>query len=66
VVGYVRAAAVYGYSAEAMALRLHGDFFDWGEGVGYRVVRVDQAPGGLEQGGIKRDALMGTIQRRGL
>jgi hypothetical protein len=61
-----QAAALYGYGAEALALRLHGDFFGWGEGVGYRVVRADQAPGGLEQGGIKRDALMGTIQRTGL
>jgi hypothetical protein len=62
----LRASVRHGFRAAALALRLHGPFFGWGEGVGYRVVRADQAPGGLEQGGIKRDALMGGIQRMGL
>jgi hypothetical protein len=62
----LRAALRYGLGADAWGVLLGGDFFGWAEGVGYRVVRADQAVGGLEQGGIKRDALMGSIQRMGL
>jgi hypothetical protein len=63
---HLRASARYGFRAGASALRLHDPFFGWGEGVGYRVVRADQATHGLEQGGIKRAAMMGDIQRTGL
>jgi hypothetical protein len=63
---HASASTGYGYGAEAFAVRLHDPFFEWGEGVGYRVVRADQKANGLEQGGIKRDALMGAVQRMGL
>jgi hypothetical protein len=39
--------------------------FHWHEGIGYRVEQ-DASKNGLKQGGIKRDALMGKLQREGL
>jgi hypothetical protein len=41
------------------------NLFGWKEGVGYRVIQ-DTSINGLKQGGIKRDALMGALQRMGL
>jgi hypothetical protein len=55
---------MYSYSghADGVTERL---FFKWTEGIAYRVIQ-DTSINGLEQGGIKRDGLMGTIQRLGL
>ncbi|MCL1909214.1 MAG: hypothetical protein FWG12_07625 [Holophagaceae bacterium] len=54
--------------AKATLNEVHRDkkkLFKWREGVGYRV-NQDASVNGLEQGGIKRDGLMGIIQRLGL
>jgi hypothetical protein len=58
------AGGMYGWRGRADGYTEHF-FFKWTEGIAYRVIQ-DTSINGLKQGGIKRDGLMGTIQRLGL
>ncbi len=56
-------SGAYSYTGTANAYSRHV-VFSWAEGKGFRVVQ-DSTIGGLTQGGITRDALMGALQRYG-